>query len=48
MDTTPEQGKIEFSEVIDQLNDENQQEILGVLEGLYFAQNTQEGDFVNG
>ena len=32
-----EQRKIKFSDVLDQLTDENQQEILGVLEGLYFV-----------
>jgi len=44
METVAEQSKIEFSEVLDQLNEENQQEILGVLEGLYFAQTSEEND----
>lgn len=44
METTTEQSKIEFSQVLDQLNEENQQEILGVLEGLYFAQNMEKTD----
>lgn len=42
METAIEQSKIEFSYVLDQLTEENQQEVLGVLEGLYFAQNIQE------
>jgi len=42
METIAEQGKIEFSEVLDQLTEENQQEILGVLEGLLFAQNKKD------
>jgi len=42
METTPELNKTDFSEVLEQLTDENQQEILGVLEALYFAQNTED------
>jgi len=44
METATEQREINFSEVLDQLNNENQQEILGVLEGLFFAQNKEEND----
>ena len=41
MEITLEQGKTKFSEVLDQLTDENQQEVLGAVEALYFAQNAQ-------
>jgi len=41
METIAEQSKIEFSDFLDQLTEENQQEILGVLEGLFFSQITE-------
>jgi len=42
METPNSQSTINISEVLCQLTEENQQQLLAVLETLYFAQNTQD------